>query len=207
MTSERGITLVEATIVLTVAAILTAAAAPIASRTLDRAKLARASDDATTIKTAINNFVSEFTSFTPFTTTGTSLGNTIEMLVSDGDIPVSAIGATVWDDVVNPAAANEVDFLERHLVMNTPGGAGAYTTAGLTPWRGAYISAPVNPDPWGNRYAVNVNYFRTTTSNDVIVLSAGPDEEINTPFTVNGATPGGDDIIAVVRRDSGVTVP
>ena len=207
MTSQRGITLVEATIVLTVAAILTAAAAPIASRTLDRAKLARASDDATSIKTAINNFVGEFTSFTPFTTTGTSLGNTIEMLVSDGDIPASAIGATVWDDVVNPAAANEVDFLERHLVTNTPGGAGAYTTGGLTPWRGAYISAPVDADPWGNRYAVNVIYFRTTTSNDVFVLSAGPDEEINTPFTVNGVTPGGDDIIAVVRRDSGVTVP
>jgi type II secretory pathway pseudopilin PulG len=204
---NRGITLVEATIVLTVAAILAAAAAPIASRTLDRAKLARAGDDAVAIKTAINNFVNGFTSFTPFTTTGTNGGNTIEMLVSDGDIPLSAIGATVWDDVVNPAAGNEVDFLERHLVTNTPGGAGAYTTAGAGPWRGTYINAPIDPDPWGNRYAVNVNYFRTTTTNDVFVLSAGPDEEINTAFTINGATPGGDDIIAVVRRDSGLTVP
>lgn len=207
MTSDRGITLIEATIVLTVAAILTAAAAPIASRTLDRAKLARASDDAVAIKTAINNFVSAFTSFTPFTTTGTNGGATVEMLVSDGDIPFSAIGATVWDDVVNPAVSPEVDFLERHLVTNTPGGAGAYTTAGGGPWRGAYINAPINPDPWGNRYAVNVNYFRTTTTNDVFVLSAGPDEEINTAFTMNGAIPGGDDIIAVVRRDAGLTVP
>jgi type II secretory pathway pseudopilin PulG len=203
----RGITLVEATIVLTVAAILTAAAAPIASRTLDRAKLARASDDAAAIKTAINNFVNGFTSFTPFTRTGTNGGATVEMLVGDGDIPFSSIGATIWDDVVNPAAATQVDFLERHLVTNTPGGAGAYTTAGGTSWRGAYINAPIDPDPWGNRYAVNVNYFRTTTTNDVFVLSAGPDEEIDTAFTINGATPGGDDIINVVRRDAGQTVP
>jgi type II secretory pathway pseudopilin PulG len=207
MRGERGITQIEATIVLTVSAILVAAAAPVASRTLDRAKLARAVDDAKAIKTAIDNFVSGFTSFTPFTTTGTSVGATVEMLVSDGDIPFSAVGATIWDDVVNPAAATQVDFLERHLVTNTPGGAGAYTTAGASPWRGTYISAPIDPDPWGNRYAVNVNYFRTTTTNDVFVLSAGPDEEINTAFAVNGATPGGDDIIAVVRRDSGLTVP
>jgi hypothetical protein len=129
------------------------------------------------------------------------------MLVGDGDIPFSAIGATIWDDVVNPAAATQVDFLERHLVTNTPGGAGVYTTGGGTPWRGAYINGPIDPDPWGNRYAVNVNYFRTTTTNDVFVLSAGPDEEIDTQFTINGATPGGDDIIAVVRRDAGLTVP
>lgn len=207
MRGSRGITLVEATIVLTVAAILAAAAAPIASRTLDRAKLARASDDAVAIKTAINTFVGEFTSFTPFTVTGTNGGATVEMLVSDGDIPFSAIGATIWDDVVNPAAATQVDFLERHLVTNTPGGGGAYTTGGGGPWRGAYITAPIDPDPWGNRYAVNVNYFRTATSNDVFVLSAGPDEEVNTAFTVNGVTPGGDDIIAVVRRHNGLTVP
>lgn len=202
-----GVTLIEATIVLTVAAILAAAAAPVASRTLDRAKLTRASDDADAIKTAINTFVSTFTSFTPFTTTGTSGGSTVEMLVGDGDIPASAVGATIWDDVVNPAAATQVDFLERHLVTNTPGGAGAYSTGVANPWRGAYIDAPIDPDPWGNRYAVNVNYFRTTTTNDVFVLSAGPDEEINTAFTVNGATPGGDDIIAIVRRDAGLTVP
>jgi type II secretory pathway pseudopilin PulG len=207
MTNQRGITLVEATIVLTVAALLAAAAAPVASRTLDRAKLARASQDAVAIKTAINTFVSGFTSFTPFTTTGTNGGSTVEMLVSDGDIPFTAIGATIWDNVVDPAAATQVDFLERHLVTNTPGGAGAYTTGGGGPWRGAYINAPIDPDPWGNRYAVNVDYFRTATTNDVFVLSAGPDEEINTPFTVNGATPGGDDIIAVVRRDNGLTVP
>ncbi len=206
---ERGITLVEATIVLTVAAVLSAAAAPVVSRTLDRARLARAADDTKAIKTAVNNFIAEFTSFTPFTTTGVNGGATVQMLVSDGDAPrtVGAGGSALWNAPVNPAAAAPVDFLERHLVTNAPGGGGAYTTGGANPWRGAYISAPIDPDPWGNRYAVNTLHLRTTTTNDVFVLSAGPDEEVNTAFTVNGATPGGDDIIAVVRRDPGMTVP
>jgi type II secretory pathway pseudopilin PulG len=203
---EHGITLIEATIILTVVAILAGAAAPIASRTLDRARIARAIEDTRTIKTAIHNMITEL-SFTPFTVTGTNGGATVEMLVSDGDIPLSAVGATIWDDTVNPSAGVQVDFLERHLVTNTPGGAGAYTTGGGGPWRGAYISAPIDPDPWGNRYAVNVNYLRTATTNDVFVLSTGPDEEINTGFTQNGAVPGGDDIIAIVRRDPGLTVP
>jgi type II secretory pathway pseudopilin PulG len=203
---EGGITLVEATIVLTVAALLSAAAAPVASRTLSRARLARAVDDANAIKTAINNMISDL-SFTPFTVTGTNGGATVEMLVGDGDIPASAIGATTWDNVVNPASSTQVDFLERHLVTNTPGGGGSYTTGGGSPWRGAYINGPIDPDPWGNRYAVNVNYLRTSTANDTFVLSTGPDEEIDTDFTQNGAVPGGDDIIVIVRRDPGQTVP
>jgi len=94
------------------------------------------------------------------------------------------------------------------LTERLKGKDGAYTTGGGAPWRGAYISAPIDSDPWGNRYAVNVLYLRTApTSNDVFVLSAGPDEEIDTAFTVNGVVPGDDDIIAVIRRDPGRTVP
>ena len=206
--SPRGFSLVEATIVLAVVAVLTGVAAPSVSRTLSQGRLARAQTDVQAIRTAIHNLLTEHTVFVPFTSTGAFDGDAIEVLVSDGDIPFTAIGATNWDDPVTCCAgAVDVAFLEAHLVNNGGlGAAGAYSVA-VGGWRGAYINAPIDPDPWGNRYAVNVNYFRTTTSNDVFVLSAGPDEEINTPFTVNGATPGGDDIIAVVRRDSGVSVP
>ena len=51
--SARGITLIEATIVLTVLSVLTAAAAPSVSRTLDRARQSRAVEDARAIRTAI----------------------------------------------------------------------------------------------------------------------------------------------------------
>lgn len=206
MTSERGITLVEATIVLLVMAVLIAAAAPITSRTVDRSKLTKAFNDTKAINTAINNFLTEFTAFTPFTITGTAIGSTVQMLVSDGDIPDLGTGDASWTNVVNTASAPFVDFLERHLVTNTPGGTGAYAV-GSPGWRGAYINAPIDPDPWGNRYAVNVLFLRSSTANDVFVLSAGPDERIDTPFTVNGAVPKGDDITSVVRRDVGGTVP
>lgn len=204
---ETGVTILEATVMLTVTAILVAAMAPLASRTVETARITRAVSDTDAIVTAIDNFITDFTSFTPFTTTGASGGTTVQMLVSDGDTPMetSASGAAEWDDPVG-TSPTVVDFLERHLVTNNPIGGGSYTT-GTNAWRGAYINAPIDPDPWGNRYAVNVLYLRSSTSNDTFVLSTGPDEQIDTAFTVNGASPGDDDIIAVVRRDSGLEVP
>jgi prepilin-type N-terminal cleavage/methylation domain-containing protein len=206
--SPRGFSLVEATIVLAVIAVLTGAAAPSVSRTLAQGRLARAQTDVQAIRTAIHNVLTEHTLFVPFTSTGAFDGDAIEVLVSDGDIPFTAIGATNWDDAVACCAgAVDVAFLEAHLV-NTAGlgAAGAYSVA-AGGWRGAYINAPVDPDPWGNRYAVNAEYLKSTTMNDVFVLSAGPDEDIDTPFTFNGARPGDDDIIAIVRRDDGVAAP
>jgi type II secretory pathway pseudopilin PulG len=200
---EQGVTLIEMT------AILVAIAAPVTSRTLDSARLTRAQDDADAIGTAIHNFITEFTAFTPFTNNGLVGGTTVQMLVSDGDTAprVFPVGSLLWTQAVDPAAASPVDFLERHLVTNTPGGTGAYDVAGANPWRGAYLNGPIDPDPWGNRYMVNVLYLRTTTTNDTFVLSAGPDEQISTSFTINGAFPGADDIISVIRRDPGKVVP
>jgi prepilin-type N-terminal cleavage/methylation domain-containing protein len=206
--SLRGFSLVEATIVLAVIAVLTGAAAPSVSRTLAQGRLARAQTDVQAIRTAIHNVLTEHTLFVPFTSTGAFDGDAIEVLVSDGDIPFTVIGATNWDDPVTCCAgAVDVAFLEAHLVNNAGlGAAGAYSVA-AGGWRGAYINAPVDPDPWGNRYAVNAEYLKSTTMNDVFVLSAGPDEDIDTPFTFNGARPGDDDIIAIVRRDVGVAAP
>lgn len=206
--SERGVSIIEATIILTVIAILTGAVGPSVSRTLARARLARAATDVAAIKSAMHSFVTEHTLFVPFTSTGASGGDIIEMLVGDGDIPFTAIGATSWDDVVACCGAEpDVAFMEGHLVTNSSlGGIGSYSTA-AGGWKGTYINAPIDPDPWGNRYAVNVQYLKTTTTNDTFVLSAGPDEEIDTSFTFNGARPGDDDIIAVVRRDVALSVP
>jgi len=202
--------------VLSMLAVLTSVAAPSVSRTLAQSRLTRASSDAAAIKTAVDAFITEFTVFTPaaFTSTGATGGDTIEVLVSDGDTPplsatISGLGAphTNWDDVVVCCGTEpDIGFLEAHLVLNASlGGAGSYSTA-ATGWRGAYISAPVDPDPWGNRYAVNVEYLRgASTANDVFVVSAGPDEEMDTQYswTGGGARPGDDDIISIIRRHSG----
>jgi type II secretory pathway pseudopilin PulG len=205
---HHGFSIVEATIVLAVVAVLAGAVAPSVSRTLAQGRLARAQSDVQAIKIAVHNVLTEHTLFVPFTSTGAVDGDAIEMLVSDGDIPFTAIGATNWDNpIACCAGAVDVAFLEAHLVTNTGLGATGSYSVGAGGWRGAYINAPVDPDPWGNRYAVNTEYLKITTTNDVFVLSPGPDEEVDTPFTFNGARPGDDDIIAIIRRDDGMVVP
>ncbi len=167
--------------------------------------------------------------------------NRIGILVSDGDIPVlGPDGQAFWTFEVGltaPLRLN-VDFMEYHLVMNRrPAFAGLpiYRTPGMMAnddpieifardesggfnsefaWRGPYITAPIDPDPWGNRYAANVGFLdpRVDTENadptdngwmnDCVVISAGPDEEIDTVAVTDGLTPGDDDILYTVSGNS-----
>ena len=68
-------------------------------------------------------------------------------------------------------------------------------------WRGPYLDA-IRPDPWGNRYMANVLWLTMPQGGDasgfirpVIVISAGPDEEIDTAFeSVGGFLLADDDI-------------
>jgi len=129
-----------------------------------------------------------------------------------------------------------VDTFANHLVQNEPLGdaANAYrtpadmingATSGSVPgglhfdsasgqgfnslfaWRGPYIADPIDPDPWGNRYAANVFglFSPAGASGDgfasaVVCYSAGPDEEIDTVFNQPGGwTTEDDDIVAVLH--------
>jgi hypothetical protein len=72
-------------------------------------------------------------------------------------------------------------------------------------WRGAYLPGPIGADPWGNRYAVNVEFLAKALGagpsgnvNDVFVVSAGQDGTIDTRFDTDGVTTGGDDLIYVI---------
>src|SRR5688572_11779837 len=139
---SRGFSLIEATIVVTAVALLSAAAAPSASRAIDRARMSRAIDDMEALKTAIFSFRSDV--FDGFTENGLGSGDQVEMLVSDGDIPVDAsitddngaLAGTLmrWDDVVGDndgAAGLTVDWFEGHLVLNSIlNGAASYALSG-----------------------------------------------------------------------------
>jgi hypothetical protein len=165
----------------------------------------------------------------------------VDLLVSDGDIPplsAALAGETFWTQIVNGAA---VDTLSNHLIENLPGEAAGNryrnpsdvfiaapggnnidfarsSSSGFNApyaWRGGYLRSPVDPDPWGNRYAVNVAFldpaptaavagitagFATAAYPrlDVFAFSAGPDEEIDTQSAQDGAVPGDDDFIHIV---------
>ncbi|MEX2270376.1 MAG: hypothetical protein WD690_02825 [Vicinamibacterales bacterium] len=209
--AEAGITLVETTIILAVIAVLSAAAAPVASRTLDRARLVRARTDAVEIKNGLFAIRDDMTQFNLFTTNGANNGPVVYMLVGDGDIPVEVgIGGDArWQDPVDNVTGI-VDFLERHLVTNNPGGnpANGYPTDIQNPWRGPYLAGPIDADPWGNRYASNTRWLKDAPkSNDVVVFSAGPDEIIQTAWESSIITPGGDDIVIIVLADNNRIVP
>jgi type II secretory pathway pseudopilin PulG len=153
--------------------------------------------------------------------------NRVDLLVSDGRTPSIYSGATRssgspdWDAAVNDTTVQDLDYF---LVSNTPSNAAgnAYRTAtnmsvaaefdpddaatfnAPHAWRGAYLPGPIGPDPWGNRYAVNVEYLAKALGagpsgnvNDVIVLSAGNNNLIETRYDTDGAA-GGNDILHVV---------
>lgn len=251
---ERGVTLVEAAVILAVASILAAIAAPSINGYIEQARQARARADESTIGGAIQDFITD-TAEHMFLVNGSdgtdsqppthSDSQRVNLLVSDGDIPslaTSVSGESFWTQAVN---GTTVDTLSNHLVENNPGESTAnrYRTpsdiivsspggnnidfarsesSGFNApnaWRGPYLRSPVDPDPWGNRYAVNVAFLKTSTSTavanitagftttdyprlDVFVLSAGPDEEIDTKSAQDGAVPGDDDFIYLVSSNA-----
>lgn len=129
----------------------------------------------------------------------------VELLVSAGDIP--ALGPDGDDEWVLPPDGANVDFLEYYLISNTPGDerSRAFPTPeecadplsarfhDVRAWRGAYLNVG-HGDPWGNRYMINTVFLDGIASEDVVILSAGPDQEVDSDFAVDGFVPGDDDI-------------
>lgn len=125
---------------------------------------------------------------------------------NDGDEELS--GQTLVTNFENQLNSNKIGYVRR----------GGFADAPNKGWNGPYFEGISPTDPWGNKYYVNsrfLNPAKTTTLNiagqdikvSVFVLSAGPNETIQTPYGVNvapGQTPGnikaqGDDIVARVR--------
>jgi type II secretory pathway pseudopilin PulG len=135
-------------------------------------------------------------------------GDAVEILISAGDIP--ALGPEGDDFWVDPPDGEWVDFLEYYLISNTPGDdAGrrfptlddcgdviADLFSGVRAWQGAYLNVGAG-DPWGNRYAISTHLLTQTTGEDVVILSAGPDLEIDSQFYMDGFVPGDDDLALI----------
>jgi hypothetical protein len=89
-----------------------------------------------------------------------------------------------------------VALLDDHLVVNEAGYSVVRGPSRLG-WRGAYLQNPVQSDPWGHRYAVNIGVMRGHYF-DTVVLSAGPDGIVDSPFERDGLPTTRDDIAALV---------
>ena len=199
LSADHGMSLIEVAIILAATLAIAGALSPSISATVRNAQTAAATTVMGQIQTQVLAALADM-NYSAFTSDGQKSGPMVNLLVSDGDTPreVSALGDAAWQSAVDDTT---VDFLERHLVTNMPGGSAlnAYVPGGANAWRGAYLTAPVDPDPWGNRYMVNVQYLGAGSANDVVVYSAGPDEQIDTAFTADPLSAGGDDLITLVE--------
>lgn len=187
--SQTGMSLVEATIILMVLAVLTAVLAPSILDFVDDARRTKAKEDCEAIGVSMVRLLKD--TGVPFLLRSGSLtpiadryamANRVNLLVSDGDIPANAAAipaaATNTGNIL-PTSVNWTDTLGSgtrtmydNLVANNPGyEAPASPLDTLDPgkpesrgawglgWRGAYLSGVIGPDPWANRYAVNSVYL------------------------------------------------
>lgn len=227
-TSERGLSLVEATIILMVLAILTSVLTPSMGDYINEARHTKVKEDVEELGMGIMRLLRDIGK--PFLqrTAGSNFEheNRVDLLVSEGNTPSKTSGTGVaasttgylienaveWDDPIG----DEVEHASDHLVDNDNG----YTApsfpalggpkAGLG-WRGAYISNSTGPDPWGNRYGCNTVFLNPGsdvtssthkgTNHDVFCLSAGADGNVDTDMesTNSAAVVGGDDILYVFQ--------
>lgn len=195
-----GFTLIELTVVLAVIVTLALVLTPSIINFINDSRVARARTDTQTIGAAIIQFYRDNGFFPQWSASnnggpGTS-ANKVDLLVGPGNIPAVA-APNLW-------TTGTSDGLEDQLVTNAP----AYTMRTSTSafgWNGPYVSNVINPDPWNNRYMVNVGLLDTTqgtqaagggTKNAVWAITAGPNGTIETAYSqsITVAVAGGDDI-------------
>ena len=196
---QSGLSMVEVVIMLTVMTALTGVLAPAGMSMVQQARELQVAREGGALRDAVLRMLVD--SNRNSIRLGDGRGPRVDLLVSEGAVP-DADGTQDARWLRTPDTSGTIDVLDHYLVQNAPAGSAA--NAWPTPsslesggWRGGYVSSVPASDPWGHRYAINVRYL--DTRNDVIVLSAGANGLIETPYEGRGLLPGGDDRATLVR--------
>jgi type II secretory pathway pseudopilin PulG len=228
--SERGMSLVEATIILMVLAILTSVLAPSVGDYVNDARQTKAKEDVEALGTSILRMLRDTGKPFPQIAVGTSYvaANRVDLLVTEGNTPSITAGtgtaveaanyittAIDWDD---PTSQAGVELASDHLVTNVAGYATVSFPASGGPkpglgWRGGYLSTSTGPDPWGNRYGCTTVWLNPGSNNgagfegtnkDAFCLTVGADGNASTDMDGNGSgvVVGGDDLIYVMQGNT-----
>lgn len=189
-TAEKGMSLVEATIILMVLAVLTAVAAPSINDYVQDARDVKVKEDVEAIGVSIVRMLRDtgLPCLTKVAATGCTSANRVDVLVSDGVEPLSVTGATTaltagsaqdesinWNghaDEITVVNAANLDTMQNQLVLNAPnyndpvenGVAFKGGPRSGIGWRGAYLADPIGPDPWGHAYQSNPIFFGIATT-------------------------------------------
>lgn len=189
LSSCAGFSAAETTAIMAATSILSATAAPQIQDYLESARAVKASGDVRVIAVSIVRLMSHVHRLRYEEKIRPAL------LVSDGEIPAAADPtASRW---TLPLDGRDVQPLAAHLVDNAAGYSAEAGHAGR--WRGPYMEN-LSPDPWGSRYAANVGLLEAVGGQVVLVLSAGPNGVIETPFETVGLRLGGDDVAGMIGR-------
>ena len=181
--AAQGFTLIEIIVILAVISILVAILTPTVLKYIDDARPSRASEDVKTINAMLNDLVKD---------TGQYPGNKLAgrtFICGDGTQPSTGV---VWCTAANSRS------LSNHFMINDPDEDGTaneatddYRPSGNFRWKGPYLQT-LNPDPWGNAYAINASTFVGGNTSPTWVASPGPDGVFQTATTDTSLS--GDDI-------------
>lgn len=247
--AQRGMSLVEATIILMVLMLLTGVLAPSINDYVNDAKDVKVKEDCEAIGATVMRLVRDVGPCLKFNADGQNQNmrrceknNRVDILFSEGpdvnhldlfgDAQESFNGNNnIADSEINWNDEDQRgDSMEHQFVTNdsgprypTPGTLGTFDRPGPhfnLGWRGAYLSSPVGPDPWGRRYLVNTVFLSTARdanwgtgegevsggwSHDVFCVSGGRNTLYETWFGGNqfsGTSRGGDDFVYVISGSS-----
>jgi len=182
--SQKGMSLVEATMILAVMALLTSVISPSIGDYIGDARHTKAKADAEVIGTAILRQVWDTglgcLSTTPTTSaTACTKANRVDLLLSTGNSPTAtgtdyaAPGGTNsaaaannnWMNGTTPVGSGNRSTTYAQFVSNSAGYTSVSFATGGGPkrvfgWRGAYMQEPVGPDPWGWSYQSNTMFLQ-----------------------------------------------
>jgi hypothetical protein len=184
----------EVTVALMIVSALSAAVSPVVGDLVGDARQVQVASDLNTLAVTFTKFSYD----ARMTGSADRHWQRADVLVGEGLAPAVADGIdAAWAGEPGRGRAGRlVDHLQSNAAgYETPGV--ERPALGLRGWRGPYLSPGINPDAWGHRYVMNVASW-SQRRGPLVLLSAGPNGVIETPFDAIGAVPGGDDLIAVV---------
>jgi type II secretory pathway pseudopilin PulG len=231
LNAERGLSLIEVTIMLLVLMLLTSVLAPSIFDFVKDAQWVKVKEDCEAIGLSVARLVKDVGNcLKKDGREGCTERNRVDILSSDGpDVRYEDLASTAVDfynsgiagDTINWDFDSEGDSMERQFVTNDPDYPAAlgpsFGLAWGQGWRGAYLSPPIGPDPWGSKYLVNTVFLTVAVDapsgidegdrtgywmRDVFCISPGPDKTFQTAFGGNdfgGVNRLGDDFIYVIQ--------